>query len=203
MRNALLLFLLLITPLVAKAEPQQLYDQALAMAASGHEREAIAQLKGAAAVLPPANVWRERMEMAATLMEMRTDQRFELEDIGSSMYGRLAKVYLDKQQRPQAGDSTIPTILATVFPGAGHAWQGRWQDAWVAAIMVWPMLILTLWAAFRRMGPVTIFFAMITAWLWSGTIFSSLSLAERADMDSYMLWWQGLWQASGLPGRPW
>ena len=97
----------------------------------------------------------------------------------------------------------MPAILATIFPGAGHAWQGRWQDAWVAAIMVWPMLILTLWAASRRMGPVTIFFAMITAWLWSGTVFSSISLAERGGMESYLLWWQGVWQASGLPGRPW
>ena len=97
----------------------------------------------------------------------------------------------------------LPGLLATIFPGAGHAWQERWNDAVVAAIMVWPMLILTLWAAYRRMGPVTIFFAMITAWLWSGTVFSAISLAERGDVEAYLVWWQGLWQASALPGRPW
>ena len=70
-------------------------------------------------------------------------------------------------------------------------------------MLVWPMLLLTLWAARRHMGPVTVFFALITVWLWSGTVFSSMSLAERASFEAYTLWWQGLWQASGLQGQPW
>ena len=203
MRSYLVTLFLLLIPSLAAAEPQQLYDQAMAMAASGHEREAVAQLHGAAAVLSPSDIWQQRMVMASKLIEMRIDQSVELNASDASMHARLVQNYLKEHQRIQAEESWTPAILATIFPGAGHAWQGRWQDAWVAAIMVWPMLILTLWAASRRMGPVTIFFAIITAWLWSGTVFSSISLAERGGVESYLLWWQGVWQASGLPGRPW
>jgi len=53
------------------------------------------------------------------------------------------------------------------------------------------------------MGPVTVFFVLTTLWLWSGSVFSAVSLAERGSFEAYVLWWQGLWQASGLPGRPW
>jgi len=63
--------------------------------------------------------------------------------------------------------------------------------------------LFTFWADRRDMGPVTVFFAMITAWLWSGMVFSATSLAERGGYELYYAWWQQLWQASGLPSKPW
>jgi len=201
----LLLFICfaLLLPVAVEAASQQAYEQAIVMAAAGHEREAIARLQGAAAVLPSGDVWQERMALAAELIDMRRQQGFEFAKPGQFAHARLAVFYLREHARPEIRNSWLSGVLASVFPGAGHAWQGRWRDALVAVVMVWPMLILTLWAAYRSMGPVTVFFAMITAWLWSGTVFSAISLAERGDMESYLVWWQGLWQASGLPGRPW
>lgn len=203
-----LLIILLFMPMTSIAASQQIYEQtykqAISMAASGHNKEAIALLQGAVAVLPAGDIWRERMALAAILMDMRQHQDFELAKFNnSSAHTRLADAYLKGHARPEVSDSWLPGVLASIFPGAGHAWQGRWRDALVSAIMVWPMLILTLWAARRRMGPVTLFFAMITAWLWSGSVFSAVSLAERGAFDLYLTWWQGLWQASALPGRPW
>ena len=205
MRERLFLFtILLLIPLVSAAAPQQAYEQAMAKASSGHNNEAVAHLQGAASALPAEHIWQERMALAALLIDMRRHQGFKLTKLNhASAHARLTEAYLKKQTRPEVKDSWLPGLLATIFPGAGHAWQSRWNDAVVAAIMVWPMLILTLWAAYRRMGPVTIFFAMITAWLWSGTVFSAISLAERGDVEAYLVWWQGLWQASALPGRPW
>ena len=203
-RYFLFIVFMLLLPAVTVAVPGQAYNQSLSLTASGHEREAVAHLQGAMAVLPAGDIWQERMALAARLIEMRQQQSFiwvKLDHL--SAHARLAEAYLDKQERPAIKESWLPGILATVFPGAGHAWQGRWQDALVAAVMVWPMLLLTLWAACRHMGPVTLFFAIITAWLWSGTVFSAISLAERGDFENYLIWWQGLWQASALPGRPW
>lgn len=202
MRHLLFAGLLLWLPVLACATPQQLYEQAMATAAAGGEQKAIATLQDAEAMLPAGDIWRQRMVQAASLMQMRQGRSVELA-AGRSMYAQLSADYLKEHAAPEARSSWVPGVLATVFPGAGHAFQGRWRDALTAAVMVWPMLILTLWAAYRRMGPVTLFFAMITAWLWSGTIFSAISLAERSDLESYLLWWQGLWQASALPGRPW
>ncbi len=192
------------TPHIPQSMPQEVYEQAIVMAASGHEKEAIAHLQGAAAVLSVGDIWQERMALAAMLIDMRQHQNFKPKQFNDrSTHARLAGAYLKEHTRPEVKNSWLPGVLATIFPGAGHAWQGRWRDAWVAAIMIWPMIILTLWAARRRMGPVTLFFAMITAWLWSGSVFSAVSLAERGAFDLYLAWWQGLWQASALPGRPW
>jgi len=199
-----LLISLLLIPLVSTATPQQTYQQAMAKAASGHNNKAVADLQGAASALPAENIWQERMALAIALIEIRQHQGLELPKFNhASAHARLTEAYLKEKTRPELKSDWLPGLLATIFPGAGHAWQGRWNDALVAAIMVWPMLLLTLWAGYRRMGPVTIFFAMITVWLWSGTVFSSISLAERGDFEAYLVWWQGLWQASALPGRPW
>jgi len=198
----LLLFAML---LLGHAEPVRasvagVYQQALALAAQGRDAEAVAMLAGAAGTAP--EVWSGRMRVAAQLLAMRARQGVDLSPI-DSLNGALIAAYAKTHASPPAADAGLTGILASVFPGAGHAWLGRWHDAGIAAMLVWPMLLLTLWSFRRGMGPLTVFFALLTLWLWSGSVFSAVSLAERGGFEAYLVWWQGLWQASGLPGRPW
>jgi len=186
----------------AIAGPQDIYRQAVQMAADGHDGEAAAMLKGAAAVLN-REAWKARMQTAAALLAMRRARALKPVLSNNSMQAELVKQRLRVYPAPKKTAVWIPALLAALFPGGGHAWLGRWHDAMVAALLIWPMAILTLWAWRRRMGPVTVFFALFTAWLWSGDIFSVVSLSERGSYEAYMLWWQGLWQAAALPGRPW
>jgi hypothetical protein len=196
--------ILLLLATVIEANPAQVYQQSLQMAANGQEAEAIAALQGSASVLPDQHIWKTRMLAAATLLEVKRQRQDQVPaQTGGIANLALASGYAKANPPPEAEASWPVVLLAVVLPGAGHAWQGRWHDARAAAMLAWPMLLLTLWAARRRMGPVTVFFAMITVWLWSGTVFSSISLAERSTYEAYSLWWQGYWQASGLPGRPW
>jgi hypothetical protein len=157
-------------------------------------------LAGAAETAP--EVWRERMQDAAALIAMRDRQGRQFSSvIGPN--GALIEAYVHTHAAPPPANPRVAGILAAVLPGAGHAWLGRWHDAGIAALMVWPMLLLTLWSWRRRMGPLTVFFMLLTLWLWSGSVFSAVSLSERGGFEAYAHWWQGLWQASGLPGRPW
>ncbi len=201
----LMLFLLVAQSIPALAmQPSRLvYQQSVYMAAQGQLSQSIIALQAASAVLPKGEVWRDRMLVAAILLQMREQQSTQLQARESNDYIILANRYIEKQPKPQVDTIWPVALLASILPGAGHAWQGRWRDAGVAALFVWPLLLLTLWAARRKMGPVTVFFALLTAWLWSGTIFSAISLAERGSLEMYLQWWQGLWQASALPSRPW
>jgi len=164
-------------------------------------------LAGAVDKLRGQGIWRERMQAAGALLEMRKRQVMKppltFNPAPNSSHAGLMDQYIHHHPSPELVKAWIPGLLATLFPGSGHAWLGRWHDAAVAAILVWPMLLLTFWAWKRRMGPVTVFFGLLTLWLWSGTVFSAVSLAERGGMEAYMAWWQGLWQFTGLPGRPW
>lgn len=188
----------------ALAAPAEVYGQAVALAAAGRDAEAVARLQGALDVYPGADAWCARMQAAVALLSMRHQGETNVSGLDErSAYASLTRAYLRTHPAPEAGSLLMPGALAVVFPGAGHAWLGRWHDAWVAAMLVWPMLLLTFWAWRRRMGPVTVFFAVITIWLWSGTVFSAVSLAERGSHEAYLAWWQGLWQASGLQGQPW
>lgn len=202
--SMVILAVLLCIPAQAEAASEQTYQQSLNLAATGHEAEAIAALFAAASVLADYNIWKSRMQAAAILLDMKRGQQASLpaqEKYEDNL--ALAAGYAREHQPPAAESSRLAVMLAALFPGAGHAWQGRWRDAMAAAMLVWPLLILTLWAARRKMGPVTVFFALITVWIWSGTVFSAMSLVERTSQAAYMLWWQGLWQASALPGQPW
>jgi len=188
----------------AQAGPSQAYRQAMQQAALGHDHAAVTAFASLWEVLPNQSEWKKRMFAAQVLLSMRVNrQTVFVPVIASNPYLRLATTYTANHPQAEEKASWPGVVLATLLPGAGHAWQGRWNDAATAGLMVWPMLLLTLWAAKRKMGPVTLFLALITLWLWSGTLFSSISLAERTSAETYMLWWQGLWQASGLPGRPW
>jgi len=202
--NFLLLCCIIFCPgMQAMASSRNVYRQAVQLAAQGHDTEAAAMLTGAADLLHGQDIWRERMLAAAALLDMRKRQAMEPLLAPRSTYAGLAGQYLRTHSAPEQRAAWIPGLLAALFPGSGHAWLMRWHDAAVAAILVWPMLLLTFWAWKRRMGPVTMFFGLLTLWLWSGTVFSAVSLAERGSMEAYMVWWQGLWQFSGLPGRPW
>jgi len=206
MRAILLALFLSLLSSVALAESPaaNVYKGAIELAAAGQPDAAVERLAAAAEMLPGESVWRARMILASSMIRMRAHQQVELPKLqGFSAYVSLASAYLQNNPPPQEESNWVVTLLATLLPGAGHAWLGRWHDAMVAAFLVWPMLLLTLWAAYRRMGPVTVFFGLITAWLWSGTVFSAISLSERGGLEAYLLWWQGLWQASGLPGKPW
>ncbi|MDQ6972742.1 MAG: hypothetical protein Q9M30_08840 [Mariprofundaceae bacterium] len=176
------------------------YRQAIALAAQGRDAEAIAMLAGAGAMAP--EVWRDRMQAAAGLLGMRRERAGVLSPT-DSLHAALLAAYSRQHAPPVAANAQLVGVIATVFPGAGHARLGRWHDAGIAALMVWPLLLLTFWAWRRGMGPVTVFFALLTLWLWSGTVFSAISLSERGAYEAYAIWWHGLWQASGLPGRPW
>ena len=201
-----LVFVLLVLLLAngARATSLEVYEQAMGAAAHGDDREAVARLQGGLGVLPPEpSVVRERFATAAALLAMRDRLALQLDLAGGGSAGAAARTYLAAHPPPSPGRPWVAALAGVVVPGAGHAWLGRWRDGATVALMVWPMLFLTFWAWRRRMGPVTLFFAMVTVWLWSGTIFSAYSLARRGDLYTYLAWWQGVWQASGLPGRPW
>jgi len=201
---ALLWFVLLAYLPVCHADSATAYRHAVNMAAQGDDRTALATLNALADTAPAQSAWRQRMLAAQQLIRMRMAHQSSFSaQSGPNQYLALASVYAAAHPLLQDIKRWPAILLAVIFPGAGHAWQERWKDAGMAALMVFPMLILTVWAAKRRMGPVTVFFALITVWLWSGTVFSSISLAERGNAEAYMAWWQGVWQASGLPGRPW
>ena len=187
----------------AYAEPAHVYNDAISLAASGDEHASVSMLTGAAGLLHNENIWRERMLIAASLIQMREELSINPRFVQPSVHKTFAESFMEKTPAPEPEFSWLPGAIATIIPGAGHLWLGRVQDAFTAALLVWPMIALTLWAALRRMGPVTLFFALITAWLWSGTVYSAVSLAERGSVEAYLVWWQGVWQASGLPGRPW
>jgi len=194
----------------SQANPADAYQQAINMAAQGHEREALAALhvlQSAIAQPSPTaqqSTWNLRSFAAQQLINIKLEQRSTmLAADNTNPYLSLAANHI--RTHPLQHETTLwpITLVATLLPGAGHAWQGRWHDAYSAALIVWPMILLTLWALKRRMGPVTVFFALITIWLWSGTVFSAISLAERGSAEAYIIWWQSIWLASGLPGRPW
>ncbi len=209
MRTLLLLLLLMAAMPQSYADTAATYRHALSQAAQGQLRAAQEMLGSIHNDGPDRSIWPQRAAAAGVLLSMRMDQQIDFPpqsfsaQSGPNSYLSLASAYASTHPLIRDGRRWMATLLAVILPGAGHAWQGRWHDAGTAALMVWPMLILTIWAALRKMGPVTLFFALITIWLWSGTVFSSISLAERGNAESYMLWWQGVWQASGLPGRPW
>lgn len=186
--------------------PQRIYQQAMIDASAGHMREAISRLEAAMLLLPSSQPWRARMEAASVILSMQKNQQDELPVLQSSSNNYLLMANQYAQQHPVAmpQNTWIPAVLSIVLPGSGHAWMGRWRDALTTVLMVWPMFLLTLWAVRRDMGPVVVFFAIITTWLWSGTSFSAMSLAERVNHEYYLHWWQQLWLASGLGGTvPW
>ncbi len=207
MKNRWIIFLVLALPafftIQASAEPAHVYNDAISLAAKGDENASVSMLTGAASLLHDENIWRERMLTAASLIQMREELSIKPRFVQSSVHKTFAESFMEKTPVPESESSWLSGAIATIIPGAGHLWLGRVQDAFTAALLVWPMIALTVWAGFRRMGPVTLFFALITAWLWSGTVYSAVSLAERGTVEAYLIWWQGLWQASGLPGRPW
>jgi hypothetical protein len=202
---AILLFCL---PVLAHAAPEQVWQKSMALAQKGQDKQAIAVLDGAILQAGQSNVWTQRFDIAKRLLKLRRDAKVNstyntLIPNSHNQYDMLMQSWLQQHSIPAVEDSIMPGLLAAIIPGSGHAWLGRWGDAGVAAMLVWPLLILTFWAARRDMGPVTVFFALITAWLWSGTVFSATSLAERGDYELYYAWWQQMWQASGLPSKPW
>ncbi len=188
----------------AFADAQQQYTMQLQQAASGQQALAIESLRRQASGLLPDDPWRARMLTAASLLEMRMQWQSRLpEATMPTLQQQLVQRFIAQHPAPEH-DAAWPVVaLAVLLPGGGHALLGRWHDAWVVIMLVWPMLGLTLWAARRSMGPVTVFFGLITLWLWSGSVYSAISLHERSLLEQYFSWWQGVWHASGLPGRPW
>ena len=200
--------LLFCSPMIAHATPEQVWQESMKLAQQGQDKQAIAVLNGAMLQAGQPNVWTQRFDMAKRLLKLRYEAKKHSEYrpplmAGNNQYELLMGNWLKQHPLPKVQDSIMPALLASIIPGAGHAWLGRWGDAGVSAMLVWPLLILTFWAARRDMGPVTVFFALITAWLWSGTVFSATSLAERGDYELYYAWWQQMWTASGLPSKPW
>ncbi|WP_038249334.1 hypothetical protein [Ghiorsea bivora] len=200
--------LFLCMPILVQAAPEQVWQQSMQLAQKGQDRQAIALLEGAILQSEQSTVWTQRFDIAKRLLKLRRDAKVNstyntLIPNSRNQYDILMQDWLQQHPIPAVEDSIMPGLLAAIIPGAGHVWLGRWRDAGVAAMLVWPLLILTFWAARRDMGPVTVFFALITAWLWSGTVFSATSLAERGDFELYYAWWQEAWVASGLPSKPW
>jgi len=186
------------------ASPAEFYAQQMRRAAVGETAQAAQALAAHARGLAEQDVWRARMRTAAALLTMRAQHARALPAMEApSLQYRLAARFLQAHPAPRERKRWPVAVLAAVLPGLGHAWLGRWQDVKVVVLLVWPMLGLTLWAARRRMGPVTVFFAGITLWLWSGSVYSAISLHEREQLEQYLAWWQQLWAASALPGRPW
>jgi len=208
MLKVILGLMLFCAPMFASAAPEQVWQESMRLAQTGQDRQAIAVLNGAILQSGQPTVWTQRFDIAKRLLTLRLDAKINstyntLIPNNRNQHDILMQNWLSQHPIPAVEDSFMPALLASIIPGSGHAWLGRWGDAGVAAMLVWPLLILTFWAARRDMGPVTVFFALITAWLWSGTVFSATSLAERGDFEVYYAWWQQMWAASGLPSRPW
>jgi len=184
------------------ATPERVYHVAMTLASQGRQAEAIAALQAAAALLPEQNLWQARMLAAATLLQLRQHQQWHIPR-STNPNLELARKFAQQHPHPMPASTRITTTLAMLLPGAGHWFLGRHHDAMVAFWMVMPMFLLSVWAWRRRMGPVTVFFVAITLWLWSGTIFSAISLSERGNFEAYTQWWQHVWQAAALSGRPW
>ncbi|MDX8388180.1 MAG: hypothetical protein R8M46_06560 [Ghiorsea sp.] len=204
----LLGLLILCVPMLSFASSEQVWQESMMLAQQGQDKAAISVLKGASLQASQPSLWTQRFDMARRMLELRREAKLHseygnLKLLGNNQYELLLGNWLAQHPVPTASGSMIPGLIASIIPGSGHAWMGRWGDAGVSAMLVWPLLILTFWAARRNMGPVTVFFALITAWLWSGTVFSATSLAERGDFELYYAWWQQMWVASGLPSRPW
>ncbi len=200
--------LLMLLPITANAAPEQVWQKSMQLAQQGQDRQALALLEGAILQSGQSTVWTQRFDIAKRLLTVRRDAKANrtyntLMPNSRKQHDMLMQNWLQTHPIPAVEESILPGLLAAIIPGSGHAWLGRWGDAGVSAMLVWPLLILTFWAARRDMGPVTVFFALITAWLWSGTVFSATSLAERGDFELYFAWWQEAWVASGLPSRPW
>jgi hypothetical protein len=205
--------MLLCMPILAQATPEQVWQASMALAQRGDDAKAIALLHGAqlqsTKKANAANVWNQRFDIAIRMLDLRQRAKHQsdyrsLQLSGSNQYELLMKQWLTQHPLPEVQDSFLPGLLASIIPGSGHAWLGRWHDALTAALLVVPMLLLSIWAWRRAMGPVTVFFSLITLWLWSGTVFSALSLAERANYLTYITWWQSLWLGAALPGHvPW
>ncbi|MDQ6991737.1 MAG: hypothetical protein Q9M11_08415 [Mariprofundaceae bacterium] len=179
------------------------YHVCIHLAAQGKTSESIAALQASSALLSPINPWQQRMLAAASLLQMKQQQRTQLPNPQGNNNLMLAAAFAKQNPLPLAVNPWLAGSLAMILPGAGHAFLDRWHDAWIAFLMVVPLLILTFWAWHRSMGPVTVFFALLTAWLWSGSIFSAISLSQRGNMEAYMQWWKPLWQAAALSGQPW
>ena len=199
----IILFSLYALPIASHAAtPKQVYHVAIELAAHDKTKESIAALQAASALLPEQNLWKSRMLAAAILLTIKQQHQTSIPP-SNNLNLNLARHFAAQHPLPPITHIWMPAILATLIPGAGHLWLGRPHDAWVACLMVVPIFLLTIWAWRRSMGPVTVFFALITLWLWSGTIFSAISLSERATMEAYLHWWQPLWQAAALSGQPW
>ncbi len=186
----------------ALADEEAAYARLIATAAQGKIQEALA----ACAVVQAQGVhgiWGRRLQAACALLAMRAARSTRLPSAPSLPELVLARTWQNAHPPPAPAHPWRIGLASALVPGLGHLLLGRKQDALVAALFVWPMFGLTVWAWRRRMGPVVVFFAWITLWLWSGVVFSSVSLAERTSVEDYARWWAGLWQASGLPGRPW
>ena len=201
--RALLLLALLAAAMPAHAGGEDAYARILGWAAQGRLAQALAACATARALMAPdADIWTQRIRAACALLALRQRRAVHLAEATTPEL-QLARAWIARHPAPAPRASWPYGLASVLVPGLGHLLLGRKQDALVAAMFVWPMLVLTLWAWRRRMGPVVVFFALITLWLWSGVVFSSVSLAERGDAEDYLRWWAALWQASGLPGRPW
>ncbi len=195
----LMAMLMAAAPAVGHAAPQEAWWQAIQQGQSGDLKQAAAMLRGAAAALAAGDPWRSRMLVAAELFTMRAHRAVRPQVALPGNHGALANRWLQQHPAPKPERTWLVATVATLLPGAGHLLLHRARDALVVVVLVWPMIGLSLWAAHRRMGPVTLFFAMITTWLWSGTVFSAVSLAKRGGLEHYLQWWQALWQAAALP----
>ncbi len=186
----------------ARADAADAYRRIVALAAQGRLGAALGACEAARA-LAPGGVWGRRIASACALLAMRRARATTLPPAADAPELALARAWARGHPPPAPRRPWLFGLASAFAPGLGHLLLGRGRDALVAAMFVWPMLALTLWAWRRRMGPVVVFFALITLWLWSGVVFSSVSLAERGLAEDYARWWAGLWRASGLPGRPW
>ncbi|RMG91470.1 MAG: hypothetical protein D6703_04975, partial [Zetaproteobacteria bacterium] len=157
------------------------YESWIAKAAQGDLRSSVKGLNQLAARLPSDSIWHERCQMASLLLEMRRQRSTHLPPIAmpTISYRLVERKWRQLEQLAPPPPSWLVLAGAVVVPGGGHAIMGRWHDAWVSFVMTGFMVWLTCWAFRRRMGPVTVFFGVMTVWLWGGTIFSAVSLHER------------------------
>ncbi|MDQ7005105.1 MAG: hypothetical protein Q9N67_09410 [Ghiorsea sp.] len=157
--------LLLCLPMLVNAAPEEVWQESMQLAKIGQDRQAIAVLNGAILQSRQSTVWTQRFDIAKRLLMLRLHAKSNssyniLIPKSDNQYDMLMKGWLESHPIPQVEASFMPGLLAAILPGTGHAWLGRWGDAGVAAMLVWPLLILTFWAARRDMGPVTVFFCI-------------------------------------------
>lgn len=92
-------------------------------------------------------------------------------------------------------------VLAGLFPGAGHAYLGRWEDAALVFLVNGAFLGATVEAVQKKEPALAAGMALAELLWYSGNIFSAVSNAHKHNRRLSEQWSRELGSEQGLPGE--